>query len=129
MTLIFSIGTSLDVTIFLDKAQVFLGFYQCPFVWCRLKIKLWSDLELIRGLLVKYPQRKLHTIKIKFSVKTYKSSEAFLSFLASCWDPDLWLQAHWEPPTITKISVCKAALGITNVKQNGLICLPPFKCA
>ena len=37
--------------------------------------------------------------------------------------------AHWEPPTITKISPCKMVLGITNVKQNGLIRSSPFKCA
>lgn len=25
-----------------------------------------------------------------------------------------WLEAHWEPPTIAKISPCKTALGGTN---------------
>lgn len=31
----------------------------------------------------------------------------FQSFLAvSCWCADLWLDAYWEPPTITKISPC-----------------------
>lgn len=34
-------------------------------------------------------------------------------------DPDLWLEAYWEPPTIAKISPRKMALGIRNVKQNG----------
>lgn len=32
-----------------------------------------------------------------------------------------WLKAHWEQPTITKISLHKTALEITNVQQNGLI--------
>lgn len=32
-----------------------------------------------------------------------------------------WLEAHWEPPTIAKISPCKTELGGINVQQNGLI--------
>lgn len=50
-----------------------------------------------------------------------KSSEAFLSFLAWCWDPVLWLQAHWEPPTTTKMSLCRTTIRRTKAKWSNLL--------
>lgn len=58
-----------------------------------------------------------------------RSPSLVIIFAVSCWGTDPWLVVHREPPTITKIFPCKTALGITNVKQNGLIRSSLLKCA
>lgn len=72
-------------------------------------------------LSAEYSQSDTHSVEIKIVVRTESSVEAPFCIICLSFGIQNWLEAHWEPPTIAKLSPCKTALGVTNVQQNGLI--------
>lgn len=77
-----------------------------------LFIQLFSVWLTTNNQLAEYSQNDRFVVRMETSV------EARALFCVICLN---WPEAHWEPPTITKIYPCEAALGVTTVQQNDLI--------